>query len=235
MATQRSPARHRAIPSLSHRVRCLPVRDTNTSSSVALCVVSRLSVACRWSQHVEQRRNGAVHFRGRRARRCHPRAAHRCTPGSARSSSSAGSVAPSATANWITCSAPSDGDERRRRAERDQPAVVHDADAVAERVRLVHVVRRDQDGAAGFAEPLEHAPELPPRLRVEAGRRLVEKQQVGTSGHGAGHRQALLLAARQLADPRVRLRFELDDREQFVDGRPVADRTSGTAAASLRR
>ena len=83
---------------------------------------------------------------------------------------------------------------------------------------------------------IEHVPELAARLRIEARRRLVEKQQIRIADERAGHREALLLAARELADPAAsRLLFELDEREQLVDGRARGGRTIGTAAASPRR
>src|SRR4051812_39211761 len=40
------------------------------------------------------------------------------------------------------------GAERRRRALRDEPALLDDRDTVAQRLRLVEVVRRQQDGLA---------------------------------------------------------------------------------------
>ena len=49
-------------------------------------------------------------------------------------------------------------DQLARRAERDQPAAIHDADAIAERMRFVHVVRRDQDRAAARPKAAEHLP-----------------------------------------------------------------------------
>ena len=70
-------------------------------------------------------------------------------------------------------------DELSRRAERDQLPLIHDPDAIAQGVRFVHVMRGDQNRAALFAEPLEHRPQLTTRLRIETGRRLVEKQQLG--------------------------------------------------------
>src|SRR5689334_3337896 len=39
---------------------------------------------------------------------------------------------------------------------------------------------------------------LNPQLRVEVGQRLVEEEDSGVSHHGASHRDALALAARQL-------------------------------------
>ena len=171
-----------------------------------------------------------MHFRRSPATRASSSCRTSVTPGNARNSLIGRQRrAGSATANSMTCCAPSPATSDRRRAERDQLAVIHDADAIAQRVRLVHVVRRNQDRAAGFAEPLEHAPQLPPRLRIESGRRLVEKQQIGRAGHRTRDRQSLLLAARQLDDPRL---------SRFGSSSTVAsssstvgpsDRTNGTA------
>ena len=69
-------------------------------------------------------------------------------------------------------------DQLARRAERDHLAVVDDGDAVAEALRLVHVVGGEQDRAAAGAE-LDHlVPELDAALRVEAGRRLVQEEHL---------------------------------------------------------
>ena len=61
-------------------------------------------------------------------------------------------------------------------------------------------------------EALDQLPELPARLRVEPGRRLVEEEQLGVADQRAGEREPLLLPARELADPRPRLLVELDQR-----------------------
>ena len=131
--------------------------------------------------------------RARRARRAAPRAL-----------ASVGSAA-RRRANSTTCSAPSDATSSRGVPSAISLPLIHDADAVAQRVRLVHVMRRDQDRAAVGAEALEHVPQLAARLRIEAGGRLVEKQQLGLAGQRARHRQPLLLPAGQLPDPRVAL------------------------------
>src|ERR1700687_265633 len=47
-------------------------------------------------------------------------------------------------------------------------AVVHDRDAVAHRLRLLHRMRGHQDAAAALADALDSVPKLTPRLRVEA-------------------------------------------------------------------
>ena len=69
--------------------------------------------------------------------------------------------------------------ELGRRARGDDLAVVHDGDAVAERVRLVQVVRGDEDGHALGAQPAHLVPHVRAALRVEAGGRLVEEDHLG--------------------------------------------------------
>ena len=64
------------------------------------------------------------------------------------------------------------------RAEGDDLAVVDDRDAVAERVRLLEVVRRQEHGRAGVAQLAHLVPHPRAALRIEARRRLVEEQQL---------------------------------------------------------
>src|SRR6185369_11788981 len=92
-------------------------------------------------------------------------------------------------------------DQLGGRAERDDAPVVHDRDAVAEPLSLVHIMRREQRGAALPAKRLDQVPELPPRLRVQARRGLVEEQQLGIVDERARERQALALPTGQLDDP----------------------------------
>jgi hypothetical protein len=63
------------------------------------------------------------------------------------------------------------------RAERDHPAMVHDRDAVAEALRLFHIVSGEQNGPAVRLEALDQLPELAAGLRVEPGGGLVEEEQ----------------------------------------------------------
>ena len=68
--------------------------------------------------------------------------------------------------------------ELGRRALGDDLAVVHDGDPVAERVGLVQVVRGDEDGHALAAQPADLVPHVRAALRVEAGGRLVEEDDL---------------------------------------------------------
>src|SRR5688572_8771507 len=113
------------------------------------------------------------------------------------------------------------GDQLLRRAERDDASVIDDGHAIAQELRLVHVMGRHQDRAASCAKLVEQPPQLPPRVRIEPGGRLVEKQQVRIAGERAGEREALFLAAGELADTARPLAFELDNLQQIVDRPPA--------------
>ena len=96
--------------------------------------------------------------------------------------------------------------------------LVHDDQPVAQLLGLVHVVRGEHERHALLLEPVQAVPEQVARLRVEAGRRLVEQQQVGLVDQRAGDRQPPLHAARQRVD----------------DG-PCAGRSAGRSRAARRR
>lgn len=53
-------------------------------------------------------------------------------------------------------------------------AAVHDGDARAQGVRLLHAVRCEEHGAPALALALDDAPDVAPRRWVNAGRGLVE-------------------------------------------------------------
>ena len=101
----------------------------------------------------------------------------------------------------MTWSPPRRGDQLARRVEGHDLAVIDDGDAVAEPLGFVHVMRGEQHSAAGLAEAADDVPELAARLRIEAGRRFVEKQQLRIADEGTGHGQPLLLSAGEIADP----------------------------------
>ena len=98
------------------------------------------------------------------------------------------------------------GEERRRRPLVEvargalllDAAGVHDDDAVGHRHRLLLVVR---DVDHGEAEPLLQLADLLAHLAaqpgIEVAERLVEQQHRRLQHQGAGHRDALLLAARE--------------------------------------
>ena len=124
---------------------------------------------------------------------------HAGTPGTARSTSGG---------------SPMIGDDhleeraRQRRAqrvgtiEREQPSLVQQRDAGAA-LRLVEIRRRHHDRDALRQKLRQQLPELAPRHRIDAGRRLVEHDQRRLVDERAGERQLLLHAARQpIGEPR---------------------------------
>src|SRR5262245_17651622 len=104
-----------------------------------------------------------------------------------------------------------------RRAFRHHFAVVHNSDPIAQRFGFIHVMRCQQDGATAAAKLREQLPELTPRLRIESGRRLIEKQQVRIARQRTGHGKPLPLTSGELSNPASSFRFELHDPEQLVD------------------
>src|SRR5262249_13001170 len=107
------------------------------------------------------------------------------------------------------------------RAKRDHLPMIHDGDAVAQAFRFVHVVSRQQYGTALLTERPDDVPELPTRLRVEPGCRLVEEQELRIANQRAGDREALWLAAGELADPCFGFLFERDAGNGFVGFEPA--------------
>ena len=58
---------------------------------------------------------------------------------------------------------------------RDDLAVIHDGHTVAEALGFLHVVRGQQDGAAGQFEFFDQIPQLAASLRIEPCGRLIQK------------------------------------------------------------
>ena len=121
------------------------------------------------------------------------------------------------------------------RALRDDLAVVDDGHAVAEALGLLHVVRRQQDRAAGGLVGGDALPELEAALRVEPRRRLVEKEDLRVARERAGDGEPLALAAGELADARVALLLEREVRQELLGVAAARRRRSGRARASRRR
>ena len=70
-------------------------------------------------------------------------------------------------------------DELLRSAKGDDLAMIHDGDAVAEALSFVHVVRGENNCAPSLSELVDEVPEMASGLRIEAGCRLVEKENRG--------------------------------------------------------
>src|SRR5215218_851508 len=123
------------------------------------------------------------------------------------------------------------GAERGGRALGDEAPLLDDRDAIAQRLRLVEVVRREQDRLAELLQRAHDFPRGAPRRRVEAGRRLVEEDQLGVADQREREVQAAQLTARQRARVRICLRGQPGEVEHLVDvarggveARPVRDR-----------
>ena len=112
-------------------------------------------------------------------------------------------------------------DQLARRALGHDPAGVHHREPVAELLCLVHVVGRDDQRDAVALEAVEPVPEHVPRLRVEAGRGLVEQQDLGLIDQRARDREPAAHAAGERLDLGVRLVLELREGEQAGDA--IAD------------
>src|SRR5262247_3204988 len=84
-------------------------------------------------------------------------------------------------------------------------------------LRLVHVVRADEHGDALRREPVELIPEFAPRLRIHAGGRLVEEQQLGLVQEAGREREPLLPAAGERAGELLRPRAQPESLEPFPD------------------
>ena len=92
-----------------------------------------------------------------------------------------------------------------RRAGGDDLAVIDDRDAIAELFGFFDVVRRQQHGVAVLLHPRDFAVQLAPGLRVEARRRLVEEDELGSVHECQREREPLPLAARERVERRVGL------------------------------
>ena len=116
-----------------------------------------------------------------------------------------------------------DGAVRRqelvRRAGRDDAAVAEDREPIGELVRLLQVVRRQQDRLAERAQAADRLPGLPARGRIEAGRRLVEEDELGIADEREREVEPAQLAAGERPDARVALLLEPDELEDLARSR----------------
>src|SRR5262249_11888073 len=71
-------------------------------------------------------------------------------------------------------------------------------------------------GPAGFAKATDDIPQLPARLRIEAGGRFVEEQQLRITNQSTGHGQSLLLSAGEIANPGFGFLFERNQRHGAI-------------------
>ena len=123
-----------------------------------------------------------------------------------------------------------------------------DRDPVGEPLRLVHVVRGQEDGLAEVAQAGDHVPGLAARRGVESRGRLVEEQQVGIADQRHADVEAAQLATREPTRTSIRLLCESDvgdrrptppaarcssRRRARASRAPSAPGASGTAASTI--
>src|SRR5579863_8536638 len=80
----------------------------------------------------------------------------------------------------------------------DDLAVIHDGEAVTEAFGFVHIMRGQKHGATVALKSAHDVPQLATALRIEAGRGLVEEQDLGIAYQRRCHREPLPLAAGEL-------------------------------------
>src|SRR5436190_4910149 len=108
------------------------------------------------------------------------------------------------------------GAQLARRALGEDVAALDDRHAVGQVLRLVEVVRGQQDGLAQVAQRADRRPRVAARGGVEPRRRLVEEDQLGVADERQAEVQPPQLAARQFARPHVLLALQPDQRDDLV-------------------
>ena len=99
------------------------------------------------------------------------------------------------------------------------PAVVHDEDAVADLLDLLHVVAGVNHRGAGLVEPLDAFQNRIAALRVDGDRGFVEEDQVRLVRDAAGEVQAPQQTAGQFAGPKLAEVLETDEFDGLLDQR----------------
>ena len=77
---------------------------------------------------------------------------------------------------------------------------------------------RQEDGLAELAQAGDHVPGLAPGRGVEAGRRLVEEEQLGIADQRQADVEPALLATGEARGARLGLLGEADELDRLVDG-----------------
>ena len=113
-------------------------------------------------------------------------------------------------------------DEIGRCPDVHDAAVVDDRDPIAEALRLLHQVGRQEHRLAAIADAPHEVPDGPSRLRIEAGGQLVEEHELGIVDQGERDEETLLLPARQGHEPGVALRGQAQLIEEAVAVHAVA-------------
>ncbi len=107
------------------------------------------------------------------------------------------------------------GDQTAGRVFRNAAAVVEHQNAMTQAFGLVHEMRREQQRFALRGQHFETLPDQVAGLRIEAGGRLVQKDQVRIIDQRPRQTQPPPHAPGQLADTRPRFCFERGERQQL--------------------
>ena len=126
------------------------------------------------------------------------------------------------------------GEELLRRRVLDDAAVGHEDDAVGDAAREAHLVGHAEHRHAVLGQADHGVEHLLDHLRVERRGRLVEQHDLRVHAEGARNRDALLLAARELARVLVRLLRDADPR-QVLHRRRLGFRRAQAARAHRRQ
>src|SRR5437868_14120190 len=105
--------------------------------------------------------------------------------------------------------------QRLGRVFRDDLSVVDDRDAVAQRIRLVEVMRCHEYRRPPFVHPPHLVPDTRAALRVEPGGRLIEEEKLRVVDEAETDVKPALLATRVRADLAVRRAFQLEHVDQL--------------------
>ena len=89
--------------------------------------------------------------------------------------------------------------ECTRRLHVDECPPVDDGHAVAECLRLLDIVRCEEDSHATLCDLAHEIPDMPPDLRVERNRRLIEEEHLRAMNQGTRDQQPSLHPARETA------------------------------------
>jgi hypothetical protein len=114
----------------------------------------------------------------------------------------------------------------RRRALTDDQAAVDDGQAVTQLVGLLEVLRGEEDRRAPCVDAAHLLPEGEPARRVQAGRGLVQEEDLRLVDEGGGKIEPALHTPRVPLDPSIGGVDQIDELEQCcgpVDGRRPGD------------
>ena len=106
------------------------------------------------------------------------------------------------TANSTMSSPPTDAINSFGVPTRDHFAVIHNRHAIAQPLRFLHIMRRQNDRSARLLQLLHQIPHVSPRLRIEPRRRLIQKQQLRIA-HQRTWPSPAAASARRSARPRA--------------------------------